>query len=105
MPDWLLRLVCEDRTKPKSATVPAGWHKLIAGGVAEGQRNDAVARLAGMLLRPGPKDPWVVTDLLRCWNAHRCNPPLSEQELVRTVDSICGRELARRQGNNNAEQH
>ena len=33
-------------------------------------------------------DPQIVLDLLLCWNAVRCRPPLSDEEVARTVDSI-----------------
>jgi hypothetical protein len=96
MPVWLLRLL-EDPAKPKVATSSQSWQKLISDGVTEGRRNAAVASITGLLMRPGPKTPAIVLDLMRCWNALRCVPPLSEGELVRTVQSICGRELARQE--------
>lgn len=30
----------------------------------------------------------MILDLLLCWNAARCRPPLPEDEVVRTVESI-----------------
>ena len=33
-------------------------------------------------------DPFVALDLLLCWNAMRCRPPLPEHEVVRTIESI-----------------
>jgi Bifunctional DNA primase/polymerase, N-terminal/Primase C terminal 1 (PriCT-1) len=104
-PTWLLELlrpVSTPRGTPTMAATPERWRKLVAEGVAEGRRNDAVARLAGHLLRPGPKNPYLVLDLLRCWNAQRCHPPLAETELARTVKSICDRELARQEEAANA---
>jgi putative DNA primase/helicase len=96
-PPWLLAMIWRESDCSNAAAAPEIWHKLVAEGVAEGCRNDAVARLTGLLMRPGPKDPHVVLDLMRCWNAQRCNPPLSEDELVRTVRSVCSRELARQE--------
>jgi putative DNA primase/helicase len=98
LPTWLTERLRTNRQKMPIATIPETWRKLARDGVVEGQRNDAVARLAGLLLRPGPIDPFVVLDLIRSWNAQRCKPPLADNEIVRTVESICGRELARRQG-------
>jgi len=97
MPDWLLRLLIEDPKKPKASRSSECWQTLISEGVAEGRRNAAVASITGLLMRSGPKSPAVVLELMRCWNAFRCIPPLPEAELVRTVQSICGRELARQE--------
>ena len=33
-------------------------------------------------------DPMVVLELLLCWNRVRCRPPLPEDEVSRTVESI-----------------
>jgi hypothetical protein len=46
-----------------------------------------VSPLAGHLLWCG-KDPAVTLDLLLCWTAIRCRPPLPEDEVTRTVESI-----------------
>jgi hypothetical protein len=94
-PSWLLALLKESATKsgPESPDV---WRRLVGEGVSEGQRNDAAARLAGHLLRRYV-DPTVVLDLVRCWNAARCRPPLTDDEIIRTVDSICRKEIARRE--------
>ena len=71
------------------------WARLVRAGVDMGGRNDAVARLAGYLLRRRPA-PRVVLELLRAWSESRCRPPLGERELVATVDSIARREMRRR---------
>ena len=55
--------------------------------MAEGARNDTIAAISGHLLWHGV-DPDVVTELLLCWNRDRCRPPPSEEEVVRTVQSI-----------------
>jgi hypothetical protein len=60
---------------------------LVKEGIQEGERNNAIASLAGHLFWHGI-DPTVVLDLLLCWNAHRCRPPLPDDEVARTVDSI-----------------
>jgi hypothetical protein len=71
------------------------WAALIRDGAPEGCRNDCVARLAGYLLRRRPA-PRVVLELIRAWSESRCRPPLSEDEILRTVDSICRAEAERR---------
>ncbi|ACX52291.1 Bifunctional DNA primase/polymerase [Ammonifex degensii KC4] len=94
-PGWLLELLAG----------PAGsqgrpveeWRQLISGGVEEGQRNNSIAALAGHLLRKRV-DPYVALDLLLAWNQVKCRPPLPDEEVVRTVDSIAKKELERRLG-------
>jgi len=63
--------------------------------VAEGERNNALARLVGHLLRRRV-DPFMVVELALAWNATRCRPPLPEAEVLRTVDSIARAEARRR---------
>jgi hypothetical protein len=82
LPPWLL-----DKLGERPRHTPGYWRGLLSRGVVEGGRNDAVASLAGHLLWHG-LDPEVTTELLLCWNRVRCQPPLSDAEVVRTVDSI-----------------
>jgi hypothetical protein len=63
------------------------WRDLVAEGVPEGQRNSTIASLAGHLLWH-EVDPDVVSEMLLCWNRVRCRPPLSDEEVLRTVQSI-----------------
>jgi Bifunctional DNA primase/polymerase, N-terminal/Primase C terminal 1 (PriCT-1) len=93
-PEWLLSII----TEPENGTAApvSEWRELACNGITEGQRNSSAARLAGHLLRHFV-DPIVVLELLQSWNAMRCSPALSPDEIVAIVDSICGRELARRQ--------
>ena len=85
MPSWLLQLVRERGYHPGHTL--AHWRRLVKEGVREGERNNSVASLAGHLFWHG-LDPKIVLDLLLCWNASRCRPPLSEEEVARTVESI-----------------
>lgn len=85
MPTWLLHLVRERGYRPGHAL--AHWRRLVKEGIQEGERNNSIASLAGHLFRHGI-DPKVALDLLLCWNARRCRPPLSDDEVARTVDSI-----------------
>lgn len=66
---------------------PAYWRSLVAEGVPEGRRNSTIASLAGHLLWH-EVDADVVSELLLCWNRVRCRPPLSDDEVLRTVASI-----------------
>jgi hypothetical protein len=59
----------------------------VREGVVEGERNNAIASLCGDLLWHGI-DPEVAMELLLCWHAFRCRPPLPEGEVGRTIESI-----------------
>jgi hypothetical protein len=85
VPSWLGELVQERGYRPGHTL--AHWRRLVKEGVREGERNTSVASLAGHLLWHG-LDPTVVLDLLLSWNATRCRPPLPEDEVARTVESI-----------------
>ena len=73
---------------------PDEWTTLVRGPIAEGARNDSLARLAGYLLRRRPA-PRVVLELVRAVNEARCTPPLPEHEIESIVESIARRELAK----------
>jgi hypothetical protein len=63
------------------------WRSLVREGVDEGERNSRIASLTGHLLWHGV-DPAIIFDLMLCWNASRCRPPLLEDEVERVVESI-----------------
>ena len=85
MPDWLRRLAAGT---PEGTGHPlAHWRRLVRAGVAEGERNNTIASFAGHLLWHGV-DPVVVLELLLCWNAVRCRPPLPDDEVASVVASI-----------------
>ena len=97
-PRWLLDMF---RRSPAGSGVPgpgmsaADWRALVAQGVEEGRRNQAVAAIAGHLLRRGI-DPFITLHLVIAWNTTSNRPPLPAEEVVRTVNSIAGAELRRR---------
>jgi len=84
-PDWLLHNLADEA--PRRGHPLTHWRALLREGVAEGERNNTMASLAGHLLWHGV-DPAVVTELLLTWNAARCRPPLEIDEVVRTVESV-----------------
>ena len=84
-PRWLLGILSAGR--PQRGHPVRYWRALLAAGVAEGERNNTIASLAGHLLWYGV-DPVVATELLLCWNETRCRPPLSVGEVAATVESI-----------------
>lgn len=69
----------------------------IAKGVGEGCRNHTAASFAGYLLRRGV-DAQATLQLMLSWNRDRNRPPLPDQKIVSTVESIAKRELSRLQG-------
>jgi hypothetical protein len=93
MPAWIVAAL--EEPAGKQAMPAETWRNLVRNGVTEGQRNEALAKLAGHLLRHFI-DPHVALELLMAWNAARCRPPLSTAEITTTVNSIARRELARR---------
>lgn len=92
-PAWLLDLVRKPAEGTRGKT-PQDW-RALSRGVSEGQRNDAIARLSGKLFRCD-FDPYTVLEFCQWWNARRCTPPLPEEEVTRTVNSIAGKELEKR---------
>ncbi len=95
-PEWLLKLVTN---KPRTTDVvslhQAESHSQdllqIANGVAEGNRNNAAARLAGYLLSFRHMDPYIALALVEDWNLAN-DPPLPLEELHKTFNSIATRQ-------------
>lgn len=85
LPEWLLEEVAP--AEGGAGHTLSHWRQLIAEDVPEGSRNNTIASLSGHLLWHGV-DAEVVTELLLCWNRERCRPPLSDEEVMRTVQSI-----------------
>jgi Bifunctional DNA primase/polymerase, N-terminal/Primase C terminal 1 (PriCT-1) len=100
-PAWLLNKITTpaNGNGVMTATPVADWRALVRDGVGEGARDCTVAKLAGYLLRRRI-DPIIVLGLVQAWNATSCTPPLPTADIERIVNSIAGRELARRNGGN-----
>ncbi len=94
-PAWLISLLRQPETHGKPSNIEG---RSFVKEVVKGNRNDALARLAGKLLRDGV-NPVLALELCQAWNEARCKPPLEQAEVMRTVNSIAGLELARREGN------
>lgn len=77
LPDWLHRLMRQD--KPKQAK-----SKEAPGKVTEGRRNEEMFRLAASLRAKGLTVAEITAALTEA-NKTRCDPPLSKQE----IESIC----------------
>jgi hypothetical protein len=97
IPPWLL-----EKIMPRGKTTPTAdrseLQSLLQDGVGEGERNDAMARLSGLLLGKGV-DPHICLDLLLAFNDARCSPPLDDEEVTRTVASILKSEQSSRRKN------
>lgn len=98
-PQWLLGLILSPQSREDvMGTAPSiDWNGLIKEGVREGGRNDAMARIAGKLLRE-LSEPFLAFELCRAVNDARFDPPLNEAELKQTLNSIAQSELKRRGG-------
>jgi hypothetical protein len=95
-PQWLIELIHAKSANGKGK-LPEEWASFVASGVKEGARNESIASLAGHLLRRNV-DSRMVLELAICWNAQRCRPPLDDDEIVKTVASVCRKEEIRRAG-------
>ena len=82
---WLLGLLISDRLHRGHPL--RHWRQLAHDGVQEGERNNSIASFTGHLLWHGV-DPDVALELMLCWNRVRCRPPLSDDEVILTVQSI-----------------
>lgn len=95
-PAWLVDMVKPAPDGSAVATLPNVWRRLWCEGVPEGGRNDGLARMAGYLFRK-KLDPIMVDDMIRMWNSTRLVPPLSEDEVSITIESVCKKEIQRRE--------
>jgi hypothetical protein len=86
LPRWLIALVRGMRPDGRGHGMRY-WRNLAAEGVSEGTRNSMIASFAGHLMWCGV-DLDVIKELLLCWNRVRARPPLSDDEVIRTVESI-----------------
>jgi hypothetical protein len=95
-PDWLSALLVRAPfSGEKTARPSSEWVELIRGPIAEGARNNALARFAGHLFRIRILHPTLAAELVHTVNEARCHPPLDFNEVQAIVESIAGRELAR----------
>jgi hypothetical protein len=91
LPGWIIELLHAGGEIGEDGS-PRGhpatyWRTLLRTGVREGERNNTIASLAGHLLWHG-LDLEVAAELLLAWNRLRCRPPLSDEEVLRTLESI-----------------
>lgn len=80
-PAWLveqLDSLCEAKSAPSSSN---------ANTIPEGQRNTALASLAGTMRRVGMSEPEILAALTQA-NADRCKPPLQDREVAKIAQSV-----------------
>jgi len=86
LPDWV-----QTRTYQPTAPRTSIRREVTLPGdvppISEGGRNMTLASYAGKLRFQGADEETIRTELLRI-NAHACNPPLPEREVVRIASSI-----------------
>jgi hypothetical protein len=91
-PDWLLTWLEEQE---RGSEKQQGWHMEMLDGVKDGGRNNACASLAGRFFNKDLSVPEII-EILLMWN-ERNDPPLSEDEIIRTVTSMGARHNRRKQ--------
>lgn len=79
-PGWLAALL--DRSERRATPLAE-----VGMTIAEGQRNDTLARLAGTMRRAGMTRQEILAGL-RQINVDRCRPPLPEQEVEQIATSV-----------------
>jgi hypothetical protein len=85
LPAWLTSISASSGTA--TARQPQPWRHFLRTGAADGGRRNAVAVLAEHLL-DSEVDPEVALELMLCWNAARCRPPLAADEVADTIEHI-----------------
>jgi putative DNA primase/helicase len=78
-PEWLMRLLDRERTKGRAAAV--------GERIPPGQRNDALASLAGTMRRRGMGEAEIL-GALQVTNEQRCQPPLEAEEVEKIATSV-----------------
>ncbi len=74
-----------------SARSERRFARSLGDRIPEGGRNCALASEIGRAIHLGVDGADLLT-LMRKWNQEKCNPPLPDEEVERTVESICERE-------------
>lgn len=82
---WLLDYLRKVRHMPGAGGTDLA--KVLRHGVGEGQRDQTLARISGVLLSRGIPYP-VALDLLLAWNRTRCRPPLPDRQVEKVARSI-----------------
>jgi P4 family phage/plasmid primase-like protien len=84
-PEWLMRLLGRQRSRE-----PAGP---VGERIPSGQRNKALASIAGTMRRRGMGEPEILA-ALQVTNEQRCEPPLDAEEVAKIAASVARYEPA-----------
>lgn len=90
-PEWLWTVL----NKSSSQRDDADFSR-YANGIEDGQRNESFTKIIGTLLGRGV-DMHLAWALITSYNLTHCQPPLEEDELLKTFRSIASREISKRQ--------
>jgi len=87
LPKWFIDEVFVDEAQIRTHKAnEEDWIVTYWGGLSEGERNNAAARLSGHYISLGIPKSEVIT-IMNAWNMNN-KPPLPAKEIVTTVDSI-----------------
>ncbi|MEM0969537.1 MAG: bifunctional DNA primase/polymerase [Verrucomicrobiota bacterium] len=95
-PEWLLHRITSPVQEARRTRCTNNWLVIVRSKVPKGQRNVQLAKFSGLLFRELHRAE-LAAELLYCWAQVRMDPPLPDDEIRRTLDSIAGKELRRRQ--------
>ncbi|PGR23026.1 DNA primase [Priestia megaterium] len=101
IPKWLLYMITAPKQEQGQYTKKSSnyWHAVMRG-VGEGKRNLTSTKILGHLFRRYV-DPYIILAVMEMWNK-RNDPPLTEEELHKIINSISTKELKRRKGGGRA---
>ena len=102
-PAWLLNAIPNGK-EPRPVE---DWRTVAANGLVDGERDDGLADMFGLLLGSyGYNDPETIFHLVRGWHLSTGKPPVGDDQIRKVYESICSRELQKRSeadtGNNDA---
>ena len=100
LPDQVRHLPRKDggSAEKRERVEPRVFIELVRDGVGEGGRRKSALRLIGHLLHPPRKGVHVdvIRDLMLLWAEHRCDPPLTPEQIDRLIEDVC---LAQKRNN------
>lgn len=95
--EWLEALTAPVAERPRSASGEGSWVAMLASGIPNGQRNQALTSLLGHMLHRNI-DVHLAAHLLHLVNRVDCQTPLDSMEVEKIVNSITRRETNKRRG-------
>ncbi|HEV7375936.1 MAG TPA: bifunctional DNA primase/polymerase [Pyrinomonadaceae bacterium] len=86
-PEWLLKLLTEERGASMSKAQPRATSGASIGAVIpDGERNESLFKIASSLRGKGAEHDEIESELLRI-NRERCSPPLPDSEVLKIARS------------------